>query len=96
MCMSSYEVVSQAPPASGRVAVDADASVVLTLRMLRATRDELLLDRDRPRVVLDVLSVDKRMSALRARLEAFLADVQAAIPPARGEQRTWSRPRTRR
>jgi hypothetical protein len=45
------------------------------LRMLRSTRDELLLDRDQARVVLDVLNVDNRMSALRARLEAFLADV---------------------
>jgi hypothetical protein len=35
----------------------------------------LLLDRDQARVVLDVLNVDNRLSALRARLEAFLADV---------------------
>ncbi len=42
------------------------------LRMLRAPRDELLLDREQARVVLDVLNVDRRLSALRARLEAFL------------------------
>jgi hypothetical protein len=45
------------------------------LRMLRANRDELLLDRDQAKLVLDVLNVDRRLSALRARLEAFLADV---------------------
>jgi len=44
----------------------------LLLRMLRAPRDELLLDRAQARVVLDVLNVDRRLSALRARLEAFL------------------------
>jgi hypothetical protein len=56
---------------------DADGSTdhVHLLRMLRSNRDELLLDRDQARVVLDVLNVDKRLSALRARLEAFLADV---------------------
>ena len=42
------------------------------LRMLRSNRDELLLDTTQARVVLDVLNVDRRLSALRARLEAFL------------------------
>jgi hypothetical protein len=42
------------------------------LRMLRASRNELLLDRAQARLVLDFLNVDRRMSALRARLEAFL------------------------
>jgi hypothetical protein len=42
------------------------------LRMLRSSRNELLLDRDQARLVLDFLNVDRRMSALRARLEAFL------------------------
>jgi hypothetical protein len=44
----------------------------LLLRMLRASRDELLLDREQAQIVLDVLNVDRRLSALRARLEAFL------------------------
>jgi hypothetical protein len=48
------------------------------LRMLRGKRDELLLDADQARVVLDVLNVDRRLSALRARLEAFLTD-RAAV-----------------
>jgi hypothetical protein len=43
------------------------------LRMLRASRDELLLDEDQGRLILEVLNVDRRLSALRARLEAFLA-----------------------
>ena len=42
------------------------------LRMLRSNRDELLLDEEQAHVILDVLNVDKRLSALRARLEAFL------------------------
>ena len=42
------------------------------LRMLRSNRDELLLDTGQAALVLDVLNVDKRLSALRARLEAFL------------------------
>jgi hypothetical protein len=42
------------------------------LRMLRSNRDELLFDEDQAKVVLDVLNVDQRLSALRARLEAFL------------------------
>jgi hypothetical protein len=53
-------------------APDSDQKTLL-LRMLRSSRDELLLDRDQARVVLDVLNVDRRLSALRARLEAFLA-----------------------
>jgi hypothetical protein len=42
------------------------------LRMLRSNRDELLLDTSQAALVLEVLNVDKRLSALRARLEAFL------------------------
>ena len=42
------------------------------LRMLRSSRDELLLDRAQGQIVLDALNVGKQMSALRARLEAFL------------------------
>jgi hypothetical protein len=53
---------------------EANGSPELTrlLRMLRSSRNELLLDRDQARLVLDFLNVDRRMSALRARLEAFL------------------------
>jgi hypothetical protein len=42
------------------------------LRMLRSHRNELLLDRDQGQVVLRALNTDRRLSALRARLEAFL------------------------
>ena len=42
------------------------------LRMLRSHRNELLLDRDQAQVVLRALNTDRRLSALRARLEAFL------------------------
>ena len=44
------------------------------LRMLRGKRDELLLDADQARAVLEVLNIDRGLSALRARLEAFLRD----------------------
>ncbi len=42
------------------------------LRMLRSSRDELLLDKEQAELVLNALDVDRRLSALRARLEAFL------------------------
>ena len=42
------------------------------LRMLRSSRDELLFDHDQAEIVLNALNVDRQMSALRARLEAFL------------------------
>ena len=42
------------------------------LRILRSRRDELLLDKAQAELVLDALDVDRRLSALRARLEAFL------------------------
>jgi len=43
------------------------------LRMLRASnRDEFLLDKPQAEVVLTALNVGGQMSALRARLEAFL------------------------
>jgi hypothetical protein len=51
-----------------------DASLGHFLRVLRANRNELLLDKAQGRLVLDVLNVDRRLSALRARLEAFLGE----------------------
>jgi hypothetical protein len=45
---------------------------VRLLRMLRSSRDELLLDKEQGELVLTALNVGKQMSALRARLEAFL------------------------
>jgi hypothetical protein len=42
------------------------------LRILRSSRDELLFDRAQGQIVLDALNVGRQMSALRARLEAFL------------------------
>jgi hypothetical protein len=42
------------------------------LRMLRSSRDELLFDQAQAELVLTALNVDQGMSALRARLEAFL------------------------
>jgi hypothetical protein len=42
------------------------------LRILRSSRDELLLDHAQGEIVLDALNVGRQMSALRARLEAFL------------------------
>ena len=44
------------------------------LRMLRSNRNELLLDRVQAAPILDALNTDGRLSALRARLSAFLAD----------------------
>jgi hypothetical protein len=57
-----------------RAAGGTDADMGHFLRVLRANRNELLLDKQQGRVVLDVLNVDKRLSALRARLEAFLGE----------------------
>ena len=57
-----------------RTSGGADPSMGHFLRVLRANRNELLLDKDQGRVVLDVLNVDRRLSALRARLEAFLGE----------------------
>jgi hypothetical protein len=45
---------------------------VRLLRMLRSTRDELLLDKSQGELVLTALESSRQMSALRARLEAFL------------------------
>ena len=42
------------------------------IRILRSGRDELLLSRAQAEIVLQALNVDRRLSALRARLEAFL------------------------
>lgn len=44
----------------------------MLLRILRGSRDELLLDEKQGELVLDALNVGGQMSALRARLEAFL------------------------
>jgi hypothetical protein len=44
------------------------------LRMLRSSRNELLFDYAQAEIVLAALNVDRQMSALRARIEAFLAD----------------------
>jgi hypothetical protein len=41
-------------------------------RMLGSSRSELPLDADQARLLLAALEVDDRMSALRARLQAFL------------------------
>lgn len=42
------------------------------LRMLRSRRDELLLDRAQAEIVLAALNGAEQLSALQARLEAFL------------------------
>jgi hypothetical protein len=49
-----------------------DENLARTLRMLRSSRDELLFDKAQAQLVLTALNSDQRMSALRARLEAFL------------------------
>ncbi len=49
-----------------------DPEVGRLLRVLRSSRDELLFDHAQGEIVLNALNVDKQMSALRARLEAFL------------------------
>jgi hypothetical protein len=46
--------------------------VARLLRVLRSSRNELLFDHDQAEIVLSALNVDRQMSALRARLEAFL------------------------
>jgi hypothetical protein len=46
--------------------------VVRLLRVLRSSRNELLFDHAQAEIVLNALNVDAQMSALRARLEAFL------------------------
>ena len=46
--------------------------VTRLLRVLRSSRNELLFDHDQAEIVLNALNVDRQMSALRARLEAFL------------------------
>ena len=51
-----------------------DPDVGRLLRVLRSSRDELLLDHAQARIVLAALNVDRQMSALRARLEAFLGE----------------------
>lgn len=49
-----------------------DETTVRLLRMLRSSRDDLLFDHAQGEIVLNALNVDQQMSALRARLEAFL------------------------
>jgi len=51
---------------------NSDENVVRLLRILRSSRDELMLDKAQGELVLNALNVDGQMSALRARLEAFL------------------------
>jgi hypothetical protein len=52
---------------------EADSDAVKHLqRMLRSSRSEMLLDHDQAQALLGALEVDGRMSALRARLQAFL------------------------
>jgi hypothetical protein len=51
---------------------NSDENVVRLLRLLRSSRDELMLDKAQGELVLNALNVDGQMSALRARLEAFL------------------------
>jgi hypothetical protein len=41
-------------------------------RILRSSRDELLLDKEQAQVVLDAITAEKTLSALRARIQAFL------------------------
>jgi hypothetical protein len=55
--------------------VNADKVDAHLLRMLRSNRNELLLDRTQAKPILDALNTDGRLSAVRARLQAFLADV---------------------
>ena len=57
-----------------RTTPESDASLAHFLRILRSNRNELLLDKNQGRLVLEVLNVDRRLSALRARLEAFLGE----------------------
>lgn len=42
------------------------------VRMLRSSRDELLFDQTQAKLVLDALNDVQQLSALQARLEAFL------------------------
>ncbi|HEY8582126.1 MAG TPA: hypothetical protein VIL49_04240 [Capillimicrobium sp.] len=42
------------------------------VRILRSSRDEILLDKEQAVTVLDALNRERTLSALRARLEAFL------------------------
>lgn len=52
---------------------DDDAEALRHLRrMLGSSRSELLLDAHQARILLAALEIDDRMSALRARLQAFL------------------------
>lgn len=52
---------------------DHDADTLRHLqRMLGSSRSELLLDEGQAQLLLNALEVDGRMSALRARLQAFL------------------------
>ena len=56
-------VESNSPPSDDRAQL---------LRMLRSSRDELLLDKKQGELVFSALNVSRQMSALRARLEALL------------------------
>jgi hypothetical protein len=49
-----------------------DETTIRLLKILRSSRDELLLDREQGAIVLEALLGERTLSALRARLEAFL------------------------
>jgi hypothetical protein len=49
-----------------------DPELIRLVRVLRSSRNEFLLDHNQAKLVLAALNVDRQMSALRARLEAFL------------------------
>jgi hypothetical protein len=51
---------------------DGDEATKRLVRILRSSRDELLLDKEQAVTVLDALNRERTLSALRARLEAFL------------------------
>jgi hypothetical protein len=52
--------------------VDENGEATRLLRVLRSSRDELLLSRVQAGIVLKALNVDGALPSLRARLEAFL------------------------
>jgi hypothetical protein len=51
---------------------DEDGEATRLLKVLRSSRDDLLLSRAQAGLVLKALNVDRSLPSLRARLEAFL------------------------
>ena len=51
---------------------DENGEATRLLKVLRSSRDDLLLSRAQAELVLKALSVDRSLPSLRARLEAFL------------------------